>query len=72
MKEFDKFTTDAERWTWLLENQDKDLIVMLDNDDTFVVKDSGTEWVGRFDGYLGWSDGVISLLESMDIRCEKV
>ena len=49
-------------------------MVNLDNDDTFVTILGGDSESGyvNFDGYLGWSDGVISLLEAVGIKAESV
>lgn len=65
--------TDKERWRWLLDNKDSGLIVMLDNDDTFVSDpdDEGADVV-QFDWYIGWSQGVIDLLDVLGIKAEEV
>lgn len=73
LEEFRKIKTDENRWKWLLENQGQGLVVMLDNDYTFVVdsNDYDADSVG-FDEYLGWSDGVVALLRTVGIACDVV
>lgn len=73
-KEFKKLKTDIKRWKWIIDNQDKDIIVQLDNDSTFAVfiNDEDGEFVFHFDNYIGWSDGVFELLEAMKIKAESV
>lgn len=69
---------DTEKWEWVRDNQDLNITVNLDNDDTYVTfddfdeEDDDGEVVIRFDGYLGWSDGIFSLLEVMGIKAEGV
>ena len=63
--------TDKDRWRWVLQNQDKGFIVMLDNDDTFIQSEDG-EQVFTFTEYLGWSEGVVILLQVIGVRCECV
>jgi len=69
---------DTEKWEWVKGNQDLNITVNLDNDDTFVTfddfdeeEDDG-EVVIRFDGYLGWSDGIHTLLDVFNIKFEDV
>ena len=63
--------TDKDRWQWVMQNQDKGFIVMLDNDDTFIQREDG-EQVFTFTEYLGWSEGVVILLDVIGVRCECV
>ncbi|WP_373031630.1 hypothetical protein [Sulfurovum sp.] len=73
LKELSKIEGDINKWKWLMENQEAGLIVNLDNDDTFVTDpDSEDDFCVDFDGYVGWSDGVISLLEAIGIKAEPV
>jgi hypothetical protein len=77
-KEFKILKNDIQRWKWILKNKDK-IIVFLDNDDTFaaMAEDKynasiGNEEIFEFDTYLGYSDGVIYLLEALGIESEVV
>lgn len=72
LQEFNKLKTDKEKWKWLMTNQGKGLVVMLDNDDTFVVDENDEETTGRFNEYIGWSDGVQILLDVIGIQAECV
>jgi len=69
---------DTEKWEWVKGNQDLNITVNLDNDDTFVTFDNfdeeedAGEVVIRFDGYLGWSDGIHTLLDVFNIKFEDV
>ncbi len=46
---------------------------MLDNDYTFIINNNDVYMdVLEFDSYIGWSDGVVSLLEAMGIEAECV
>lgn len=63
--------TDKDRWRWVLQNQDKGFTVMLDNDDTFIQSEDG-DTVLTFNEYLGWSEGVVNLLQVIGVRCECV
>ena len=74
LKEFEKLQTDKERWIWLQKNQDKGLIVNLDNDNTFVTDGNDPEIDGyvNFDDYVGSISGVQELLSAMGIRSEPV
>ena len=76
MKFIEKFPdvdslTDKELWQWVVENQDKGIIVYLDNDDTFIAHNDCDECHSFWD-YLGWSDGVVSLLEFIGINATQV
>lgn len=67
--------TDRQRWEWVIANQALGIVVMLDNDQTFVVTpDEDGEWGDSldFDDYLGWSDGVIAVLELLGVKSESV
>jgi hypothetical protein len=71
--------SDEDKWIWVRENQDVGITVHLDNDDTYITFDAADNeddddgvLAIQFNGYLGWSDGVQSLLESLDIAHECV
>jgi len=68
---FNNLKTDVEKWKWVIDNQHLGFTVMLDNDDTFLSHPENNE-IGEFDGYLGWSDGAISLLEALGVESESV
>jgi len=62
---------DVDKWDWLLNNQDLEPIVCLDNDGTFITFEE-FEGYSSFNEYLGWSDGVQTLLKVINIRAECV
>ena len=74
--EFDKLPNDIERWKWVKEHQDTGIIVYLDNDDTHGIlpdpNDDNDVVIFQFDEYVGWADGIESLLASMGIKAECV
>ncbi|MCK5602600.1 hypothetical protein KAR91_12040 [Candidatus Pacearchaeota archaeon] len=74
LKELEKIKGDAAKWKWLQQNQDKGLLVQLDNDGTFVIDlyDESVDDFVDFDEYVGWSRGVCVLLEAMGIKAEPV
>ena len=73
-KEFKKLKTDEERWTFILNNQFKGIKINLDNDDTFgsFKWDDGGDYLFQFDDYIGWSDGILTLLSVVGINAECV
>ncbi len=72
VQEFKALKTDKERWQWISANQDKGITVWLDNDDTFAQLDNFPDDTLEFNGYVGDSAGVFSLLEAMGIKAENV
>ena len=70
-KQFNELKTDADRWQWVIDNQDKGVLVNLDNGDTYITID-GTPGHADFEHYLGWSEGVFDLLDAIGIRAEGV
>ena len=70
--EFKALKTDVERWQWLVENQDHNLAVLLDNDDTFLVDNDSEDNYARFDNFVGDSTGVLDLLKALGIKAERV
>lgn len=71
-KEFDRLSTDPERWEFVLNHKDEGIILNLDNDSTFIVIKGLEDWYGDFDEYIGWSDGIFNLLEVIGIEAEGV
>jgi hypothetical protein len=82
--EFNNQRTDKGRYVFMLDHPGI-FKLLLDNDDTFAVISDGVsknfpvdsiedinDKISEFNGYLGWSDGVISLLEAIGIECESV
>ena len=69
---FNSLKSDRERWQWVIDNQNLGIIVNLDNDDTFITVDDVDEGLGRFDDYIGDSDGIFILLEVLKIKAEYV
>jgi hypothetical protein len=72
--EFNSLPNDVEKWRFVADNQDKDIIVHCDNDDTFITIEGweSDDNFAQFYGYVGWSDGVMKLLEYAGIRAESV
>ena len=68
---FNKLPDDAHRWKFVKDNQDKNIMVHLDNDDTFITIE-GENGFGSFDEYIGNSYGVVILLEFLGIQCDLV
>ena len=70
---------DEQRWKALAEKNSafKSFKVMLDNDDTFLVLKKPREgfeeefYLG-FDEYIGWSNGIQTLLKAINIKAECV
>ena len=78
IEEWDKLN-DIERWTALTTDPFafKYFKVNLDNDSTFLtlinpVNEFQEDFVLDFNDYIGWSDGVISLLRAININAEPV
>lgn len=73
--EFEKLAklSDEGKWQYLLEHKPQWCTVYLDNDYTFIGldDDEDADTIG-FDGYIGWSDGVLSLLTVLGIKHEPV
>lgn len=73
-KEFKKFETDELRWKFIIDNQFEGIKIYLDNDDTFgsFEWDDDGEYLFRFDDYIGWSDGIMTLMAVIGIDAECV
>jgi len=75
LDEFNNCIDDKERWQWVIDNhQDACVTIYLDNDLTFghIEDDDDGEYILYFDDYLGWSDGVCTLLDVFNIKAECV
>jgi len=78
MYNFNQLTNDKERWEWIKNHQDCNIIIMLDNDDTFGIFEdhdydgSDQSFILQFDYYIGCKDGVFELLKAMNIKCDGV
>lgn len=59
---------DIERWRWIINNQDQGLIVQLDNDLTFIIREDDEDFIIYFDGYIGWVNGVEDLLTALKVK----
>lgn len=72
-KEFRNCKSDVERWNLIKNNQGRGLVVMLDNDTTFIV-DTNVEdsELMYFDDHIGWGAGAYSLLKSIGIEADSV
>ena len=73
IEDFNKLENDKARWGFVLANKSK-LRLSLDNDDTMVIDDNASEDdennYGSFDNYVGWSDGVITLLNAIGLDAD--
>lgn len=71
---FESFSSDEDRWKWIKDNQDLNITVYLDNDDTFATfeDDDDGSFLLQFDEFLGWSDGLFSLLTMCEIKHKSV
>ncbi len=67
-----KTLTDEERWYFLRDAPSLGLIVQLDNDNTFVIHPDIEDEYLSFDEFVGWSEGVQTLLSVIDIKAEPV
>ena len=80
LEELRQIESDAAKWQWLIDNQDRGLIVHLDNEDTFVSidcdMDSGEDRPSyeavTFDDYIGWNEGIQTLLKVIGVSAESV
>lgn len=76
--EMSQCKTDSERYVFLMANGNNENMppLMLDNDDTFISFDDGDDWeedkLIQFEQYLGWQDGVFTLLKTIGIKCESL
>ena len=72
--QFDSLKTDEARWKWMSTHSHRGITVCLDNDDTFATfnDDKEGQFVMEFDEYIGWTDGVLSLLKAIGISAEQV
>ena len=71
--------TDTQRWKALISEPEsfKNFIVQLDNDDTFLkIKNPKNEFEEdfylSFDEFIGWTDGILTLLVAIGIQAEPV
>jgi hypothetical protein len=71
--EFMSLKNDAEKWRWIIDNQNKGIIIMLDNDDTYgVIEYMEDSPIFQFDNYIGWPDGIFDLLSAIGIKSDYV
>lgn len=74
-EQFDKLEnmSDEDLWSWLIDNPSTDYTIYLDNDDTFIhFPDFPNETIS-FSGYVGWSDGIVTLLcDVLNLKAECV
>lgn len=70
LAQFERLKNDCERWKWLQKNSKRHSItVWLDNDDTFATFDDIEDSpILDFSDYVGWSDGIRALLDSIGIQ----
>ena len=69
--------SDEERWKWVIANQSNDMIIMCDNDMTWIEFDipDGEEpddYIVDFDYFIGWADGIFDLLKVVGIKASSV
>lgn len=73
-EEFNSLPNDAAKWKWIMKHQDKGITVFCDNDDTYAqfANDEDAEFLLEFDQYIGWADGIFSLMDAVGIKAEAV
>ena len=71
-EEFESLKTDEQKWKWVLANQDKNITIYCDNDDTYGQIDDYPDEILQFNWYIGWSDGIFHLLKAVGIKAESV
>ncbi len=64
--------TDELRWKFLANNSHLNLIVNLDNDDTFVTHPNIEDESLEFNEFIGCKDGIPILLKAFNIKAEEV
>lgn len=79
---FASLDNDVLRWKFLITNarilnKSKDIILYLDNDDTWVSFEENTSTRLRsdsvfFDNHIGWDDGIFDLLKAVGIKVKYV
>ena len=73
INKFNKCKTDVEKWKWIINHQEYNILVMLDNDCTFITVDRENECeIGDFDNFIGWKEGVSDLLHAINVKHEFV
>ena len=80
LEELRQIESDSAKWQWLIDNQDRGLIVHLDYDDTFVSVvrdvDSDEDVPGHrsvaFRESVGWGGGIQALLKVIGVSAEAV
>lgn len=77
IKQFKALKNDKQRWQWVIENKDKGLRLELDNDCTIVIDTNiderdhdDVEYCSSFDGFVGWNECVIDLLQTIGIDAD--
>lgn len=80
LEELRQIESDSAKWQWLIDNQDRGLIVRLDNGEAFVSiewdMDSGEDRPSyeavTFDDYIDWNEGIQTLLKVIGVSAEAV
>ena len=80
LEELRQIESDSAKWQWLIDNQDRGLIVHLDYEDTFVSiecdMDSDEDMPDyesvTFNDYIGWNEGIQTLLKVIGVSAEAV
>lgn len=71
--DFKVLKNDKDKWAFVLANKSK-IRLELDNDDTIVVDDNASDDdednCASFAYYVGWSEGVITLLQSLGLDAD--
>lgn len=75
--EFKSLPNDVERWKWVVKNKDGGIVIVCDNDQTFLSfdhePDDDSDYItSEFDNYIGWSAGIFDLLKAVGIDAEGV
>ena len=73
-KQFKELKTDYEKWAFIIDNKSKGIKIHLYNDRTFgrFEWDEDGDYPFHFDDYIGWADGIMTLLDVIGIDAEYV
>ena len=80
LEELRQIESDSAKWRWLIDNQDRGLIVHLDNGEAFVSiewdMDSDEDMPDyesvTFNDCIGWNEGIQTLLKVIGVSAETV
>ena len=73
-KQFKKLKTDYEKWAFIIDNKFMGIKIHLYSDNTFgrFEWDEDGDYLFHFDDYIGWEDGIMTLLDVIGIDREDI